>query len=1055
MNGNISQQGITLDLEAIKRVGIVGVQIFQVGTGIVKGPVAYGSAEHLALLQHAAREADRMGLEFDMHNCPGWSSSGGPWITPELSMQTLAWTETAVTGGQAINVTLPQPEVRLSYYRDALVLAFPTPTGDGAQIENWRKKANFDVRRTKAAAKPAEPPPATEKEPAGVIDLESVLDISSSMDAEGHLNWQAPVGNWTVLRIGHTTTGARNSSAPAGGAGLECDKFSRAAFERHFESFFGPLFDTLRPLAAKGLAGAIIDSYEVGMQNWTAEFPREFQKRRGYDLRKYMPAMTGRVVGSAELSDRFLWDVRKTQADLMAENYYGRFVELCHSRSMKAYIEPYDPGDFDEMRAGSFPDVPMGEFWQGQSNHHSVKLAASVAHVNGRRVFAAEAFTSQSRWTESPYSLKALGDFMYAQGLNRFVFHRYAHQPHPDALPGMTMGPWGAHLDRTNTWFEQGKVWFDYLARCQYLLQQGHCVADLLYFTGEDSPARAPQRSALKPEVPQGSDFDTVDAHTILTRLRIEDGRIVLPDGMTYRLLVLPSSKAISLDLLRKIRELVWQGMWLVVAGPKPEGSPGLSGYPSCDLEVRQIAGEFWGELDGATRTERTVGKGRVFWGLPLREVLGKLGVNPDFEFKSASGSAVINYTHRRTANADIYFIANRWHQSEDLICTFNVQDKRPELWNAETGEITPFAISEHYMGERGRRGTAVLLRLDPSGSVFVVFRRPGSGYLRHVLKDGGVAIWTQDFAWASENRPRLQSPHAFGPVFSGSGGMKGEAMPIPATEEPPAIELAPGANGGLLVWQNGRYDRVTSWPRRWVDPRGVDPTLAATRAPSEESLSDKLISWLDRGVVDISEIPPPTEIAGPWRVTFPPNLGAPSEVTLDKLISWTEHSETGVKYFSGTAAYSKQINVPADALVRGKRLYLDLGRVEVLAEVLLNGKNLGVLWKPPFRVDLTDAAHPGDNDLEIRVTNLWPNRLIGDEQLPAENEYTQTFSAGGYSSVGIKALPQWYLEGKPKPPGGRVTFATWKHYSADSPLLESGLIGPVLLRTAVRLPIE
>jgi hypothetical protein len=482
--------------------------------------------------------------------------------------------------------------------------------------------------------------------------------------------------------------------------------------------------------------------------------------------------------------------------------------------------------------------------------------------------------------------------------------------------------------------------------------------------------------------------------------------------------LILPYNRAMSLDLLRKIGDLVDQGMCLVVTGPQPEGTPGLTAYPASDVELRKVAGELWGDLDGTARTERTVGKGRVFWGLPLRAVLDKLAAKADFEFTSASGTAVINYTHRRAAATDLYFVANRWHQTEDLICTFNVQGKCPEIWNAETGQMSPVAIYDEMEGR-----TRVPMRLDPSGSVFVVFRSPQQGRpVQAIAKDGAPVLSTEAFAEASKNRPRPKSPNAFGPVFSGSGGMKGEAMPMPASEEPPAVERAGGATGELLAWQNGVY----SWE-----------------------------SGSQSRQVRISEITPPVEVAGPWRVRFAPNLGAPPEVTLDRLISWTDHPDKGVKYFSGTATYVKQINVTADALTGGKRLHLDLGRVEVLAEVLIGGKSLGILWKPPFRVNITDAVHPGDNDLEIRVTNLWPNRLIGDEQLPPENEYTQTFSAGGYSSVGIKALPDWYLEGKPKPPGGRITFTTWKHYSADSPLLESGLIGPVRLRTAVMLPID
>ena len=567
MNGNITAGGITRDLEAMQRAGVGGVQIFQVGTGIPKGPVDYGSPEHLQLLRHAAEEAGRLGLEFVMANCPGWSSSGGPWITPELSMQQLVWSEAFVTGGHTVSIVLPQPYTKRGYYRDAFVLAFPSLAGEDRPMRNRLRNATsgkgpVDVKRLtdadlstavdvvpagaggpaylllefaepfearsicvypitvggrRAAANPLalessddgvqfrrvaalakaegragsievpatanfpavrakyfrlvarqpgrialielsaaaritdwvrktnltgpsrQPLGATENVPPASV-IRSVLDITQLMGPHGRLNWQAPAGNWTVLRFGHTSIGIRNHPAPDGGGGLECDKYSREAMDFHFNHFFGEMFSAIGPLAAKGMAGSLIDSYEMGMQTWTRNLPEEFQRRRGYDLRKYLPALTGRVVASGEASDRFLWDIRRTHADLMADNYYGRFAELCRAHGMKAYAEPYSDGPFDEMQSGSRLDVPMGEFWLGTSTrvNRSVKLAASVGHLYGKPVVGAESYTGHpmfAKWQEYPYGMKAQGDWMYTQGLNQFIFHRYAHQPHPDACP--------------------------------------------------------------------------------------------------------------------------------------------------------------------------------------------------------------------------------------------------------------------------------------------------------------------------------------------------------------------------------------------------------------------------------------------------------------------------------------------------------------------------------------------------------------------------------------------------------------------------------------------
>jgi hypothetical protein len=1306
MNGNVTAEGITRDLEAMKRVGIFGFQIFDVGTGIPKGPVEYLSDEWLKLMQHAAAEADRLGLQFEMHNCPGWSSTGGPWITPELAMQLLVWSETYVRGGGLVDARLPQPQTRLGHYRDACVLAFPSlpgetrslrdllsgatssggpvdvkqlfagdqatgvelrpatpgqpvslrldfaepfearaisvhsaplpppagtaPAGfgggvpnrmslevsdDGAQfrsvldvalaggggggaaaaevpaiaslpavrakqwrltftqprrvidvklsaagrLRNWTRKANFVHMGRAGAAIPTEPEAADASLPA--IDPASVLDISEHMDAQGHLHWTAPPGDWTILRFGHTARERRNNAAPDTGLGLECDKFSRAAFEFHFDKMFARLLPALRPLAAKGHAGMLVDSYEVGMQNWTREFPQEFQKRRGYDLHKYLPAMTGRVVGSPEISERFLWDVRRAQADLIADNYYGRFAELCRKHGIKSYTEPYDGGPFEEMQVGSRVDTCMGEFWIGQPHplQRSVKLAASIAHVFGQKVVGAESFTSTfqaGKWQEYPYRIKAIGDWMYTQGLNQFIFHRYALQPHPDALPGMTMGPWGSHFDRTNTWFEQGRAWLEYVSRCQSLLRQGNFVADLLYYVGEDAPTDTPDCGQLDPALPAGHDYDTVNSSAILERLKIENGRIVLPDGTSYRVLVLPPRKTMTLAVLRKIRDLVRQGMCLV--GPKPEKTPSLVGYPDSENELRRVAAEVWGDLDGQAARERSSGRGRVFWGEPLRAVLDTLNVAPDFEESSRSSDAPINYIHRRVGDAEVYFVANRRRRPEDLVCTFRVAGKQPELWDPETGEIHPVGVYEIVAGR-----TRVPLRLGPAGAVFVVFRRAAQASpLRSVLKDGAPLLATEPFEAPRPGiHPSVTNDFTVSvwvkpdtdislPGAPGVGFLR--TSPTCLVFYPPAGEsvYGPGhAACGMTAGRNGVgiYERsresleavlpvltpLAGWTHLALVYRGGAPSLYVngalagqgkasgktvhpglgeahqrdgayyfdghmgepqlfTEALAEERIRKlaavgpplpdeppaleyagrerpELQIWQDGAYslgdaagrtspLRIAGLSRPIEIGGPWRVSFPPNLGAPSEIVLAQLMSLHKHADPGVRYFSGTATYRTTLRVPAGATAQGRRLFLDLGWVEVIAEVQVNERGLGSLWKPPFRVDVTDALRAGENDLRVRVTNLWPNRLIGDEQLPAENEYGGGTPAGGGGgggfAAGIRRLPDWYAQGRPKPPGGRVTFTTWKHYDKGSPLLESGLLGPVRLRAAVRRAI-
>jgi hypothetical protein len=815
MNGNVSRQGITLDLEAMKRVGIGGVMIFDGGTYLPKGRVGYMSAEWRALMQHAIREGDRLGIDIGMHNAPGWSSSGGPWITPERSMQQLVWTETPVKGPGPRVVELARPRANLNYYRDAFVLAFPAAPGeekpyaeqikkitrerdsvvlefaepfeagsitvqaapqgrlagytfldasrDGAayqriasvpnpgrhgiqppatrsfapvrarffrvtgagvgdlaeitlhptpRIDDWNFKANFAYRPGRQVEMPA-PGPSDY-----AIDPKSVRDLTPQMDESGHLRWDVPEGAWTILRIGATTTGQMAVSASSAGSGLECDKLSREATDFQFEHTVGKVSADAGALAGKSFGSVMIDSYEAGMQNWTAAFPEEFRSREGYDLRSYLPAMTGRIVGDRGISERFLFDVRRAQADMMAENYYGRMGELCRGHGLKFYVEGYGPGVFDELQVSGLPEYPMTEFWERTpwTPNRTVKMVSSAAHVYGKAVVAGESFTGEeqtARWLEYPFSLKILGDEMFGLGLNQMVFHRYAHQPHPSAAPGMTMGPWGFFMDRTNTWFEQSGPWLTYLARCQYLLRQGSYVADILYFTGERPPGAD---NFEIPAFPAGFSYDLVNAEALLTRASVQDGRIALRGGGSYRVLVLPPDwQCATPELMRKLRDLVHQGAR--IDGRKPRFSPTLRGYPESDGEVRRIADELWDS-------------GRVAAQLELR-------AEPDFEYTSRKPDGALTWLHRRLPDGDLYFVANRQRRVEDVECTFRVKGMAPEFWNAETGEIRDAAIYA-LDGDRVR----VPMRLGPAESVFVVFRKKAErGPIGRLSRDGAPLI--------------------------------------------------------------------------------------------------------------------------------------------------------------------------------------------------------------------------------------------------------------------------------------------------------------------------
>jgi hypothetical protein len=551
----------------------------------------------------------------------------------------------------------------------------------------------------------------------------------------------------------------------------------------------------------------------------------------------------------------------------------------------------------------------------------------------------------------------------------------------------------------------------------------------------------------------------------------------VLPDGMSYRVLILPSDETMTPALLKKIRQLIADGA--TVVGPKPLRSPSLQDYPRCDEEVRSLADEVWGNCDGVKATEHAFGKGKVIWGKPLEEVFAALGVKPDFEVadgetakeRRAEGprgrgragivkkNERLAYIHRVVGDADIYFVSNQRAKFEEVECAFRVSGKVPELWHPDTGRMEKAPI---YTETDGR--TSIPLRLDPAGSVFVVFREKATG------ADHVVAVTSTGAETPRERAAKLEVRRAVYEATDGAGSMdvteklaamvKSGALGVEASNTALGKDPTPMHVKQLRVEYtlDGKpYVKIV----RENEYLEIPDVTTGTEVPACELAvtadgKTELKAWKS-GVyelktasgktskIEVGEVPKPLEIAGPWELRFPPKWGAPKKVGLEKLISWTEHSEPGVRYFSGTATYTRKIEIPAELAGPDKALYLDLGQVKNLAQVKLNGKDLGILWKPPFLVEITNAARAGTNQLEIQITNLWPNRLIGDEQLPEDCQW---------NGKQLAEWPKWLLQGKPSPTG-RLTFTTWKHYAKDSPLLESGLLGPVRLMAAIRKNVQ
>lgn len=943
MDGNLSKEGMTKDLESMKQVGIGSVVFLEVNDGIPRGNVDFLSPEWKDCFKHAVKECERLGISMILGIGPGWTGSGGPWVKGEESMRHLVSSVTRVTGGSKQTIALKKPlpkrpffgegkftpelkERWLDYYEDVAVLAFPATNGK-VSIKDIEEKALYyrGPYSSVPGVKQFIPREEQDKplEPGDAVSVDQIIDLTPLLKNESVV-WDVPSGEWMIMRFGIRNNGAVTRPAPLPGVGFECDKTDTTALMAHLCTFTGALFDFIGErdtTLTGGLKILHMDSWEMGTQNWSPRLREEFKKRRGYDPQPYFPVYGGLVVGDKNISERFLWDLRQTMQELMLENHSLFVKAYAHQHGMQLSIEPYDMNPMQDLELGATADIPMCEFWspKGYNTSFSAIEGSSLANIKGQRVVPSEAFTaSGDGWRQHPASMKNQTDWAFAAGINRLTYHTFQHQTLPDSLrPGMTMGKHGVHWDRNQTWWPYVSAYHTYVARCQYLLQKGQTVADILYLAPEEAPFvfRAP-KSALTGDFMVDKREYNFDAcpPSLLYSAFVEDGKIKFPSGMEYRLLVLPTFKTMTLDLLKKIEALVKEGA--VVIGLPPSQTPGLTDYPNCDRKLQQVAEKLWG---GNKLPEglvfHTLGKGRIAWGTDIQKHLDNL--YPDFDLTSKvlrgmqipvdfmSDQGMVRYIHKQMDDVDYFFVSNRMDKDMSVYTHFRSSGKQPYLWDPVTGKISLIPVSI----DNGKQ-TSMELSFAPYQSYFVFF----SG-------------------------ERLASS----------------------------------------VLTNIKGERV-------------------------------LMS-----------------LQGSWSVSFDPKWGGPKQIEFPTLQDWSKQLDSGIKYYSGTAVYTKCFDYKD---VLSGSLFLDLGLVKNIARVWLNGKDLGTIWTSPWRVDITHALKSGENELKIEVTNLWANRLIGDEQ--KEND-----------GIVNGQWPKWLLKGE-KRPSNRYTFTTFSHYKKDSPLLESGLLGPV-----------
>lgn len=1053
MEGNMTREGMTADLEAMKKAGLGGGIFLEVDLGIPRGPVKYMSPEWRQHIAHAVHEADRLGLEIQLGTGPGWCGTGGPWVKPEQSMQHLVASEVTVQGPKKFEGALPQPKPRTpffgmgtltpdlkaeweGFYQDEAVLAFEASIYPS--LTDLDEKAL--IYRAPFSSQPGVKPYLTfdkqRKEGFAIFD-QKIIDLTSKFK-NGRLQWDVPFGKWTILRFGRTLTGQTSRPAPAAGLGFETDKFTKSAIEAHLDTYVDSIVKEVGMARhpGKGLTALHFDSWEMGAQNWSKDFRREFTKRRGYDPLTYLPVLAGKIVNQIDHSERFLWDLRQTAQELVVENHMGPIKARARKYGLALELEPYDMNPAADLVLGATADIPMCEFWSkgyGFNSEYSCFEAVSLGHIGGHPVVGAEAFTADydEAWLQHPGSMKAQADWALAAGINKLYFHRYQHQPEENRFPGMTMGGYGVHWERTQTWWDLVGPFHTYLARCQHLLRQGQAVADILYLTPEGAPCvfQAPA-SATVGTLPdrRGYNFDACSADQLLTA-KVKDGQIVFPSGMAYRVLVLPQIDTMTVRLARKLQQLAMAGATMI--GRPAVQSPSLSDYPAGDQVVREVGARLWP-------------KHAIYYRSPENDSLSLEGAQwiwtdeGDAKVASPTGSR----TFRRTVRLEYLGSLKlaRAAFTADNLLTLRVNgnevlsgadfhkvgqvDLLPYLKVGDNDFEATVVNSGDKPNPAGLIGKIALTTEDSYTTTIVTDQKwQAEGHRVEELGDWNIGPWNLT--------PTISMPELYPPYEVTAGVLRKRLKVQPDVESGAAVRFCHRRIGNRDVYFiANRTDSLfagevtfrATGKAEWWDPLTgtVHPLhLSAvfsngqTRIPFrlEANQSGFVVFGGASSAGTGENFPALQEVAkleGPWQVSFEPRFGGPASVVFDSLVDWTSRSEPGIRFYSGKAIYRNKFDFAGSASA------IDLGVVKNIAGVRLNGMDLGVGWCAPFRLTIPAGVLKAiGNELEITVANLWPNRLIGDAGLPEDK---------------------------------RITKTTWSPFRSDSPLLPSGLHGPVRL---------
>jgi hypothetical protein len=925
LNGNVNKAAITKDLEAMKSRNFQGAMIFDAGghnqrgnKDIPAGPL-FGSDEWNELFVFALDEAKRLGLEIGFNIQSGWNL-GGPRVTPQYTAKQLVFTEIKVLGNRKISQKLEVPEMRKDFYKDIAVLAIPLKEDARTThvISDLNLKLGYqelggsapDTRFLLANDTPKDNGKVHES--TYIVKQEEIIDLTSLMDADGNLSWNAPKGNWSIMRIGYSCTDAHVSTSSGDWQGSVLDYMSKEAFNFYWNDVVEPIFKAANDHVGTTLSYMETDSWECGGMNWTDNFSNEFKNYRGYDILNYLPIIAGYVIEDINTSNAFLSDFRKTLGDLVAYNHYAVFQEYAHKYNMGIQPESAGPhaGPMDGIKNYGFSDIVMSEFWSPSphrpqaNNRFFLKQASSAAHIYGKKIVGAESFTTIGpHWNDELWhDQKSSFDHEIAAGLNRMYFHTFTSSPPEMGIPGQEYFA-GTHVNPQVTWWEQSGAFIDYMHRTQSVVQNRKFVADVLYYYGDHVPNIFPLKHSDPAGVMPGFDYDVTD-ETIFLQLKMKEGRIVVPGGVKYSVLVLPDHNVLSMAVLEKVEFLLNQGAHII--GHRPKSSVSLVGGENEQKQFQILVDKIWGNKANE-KGERKYGKGVLAWGVSAKEYLLSKNIAKDFNIVDSESKTDFDYIHYTIGESDVYFVTNQTTERKKIKAQFRVSGKQPELWDALSGEIREakaFTQKDHL--------TTVPLTLEPYGAIMVVFNKK---------------------------------------------------IPIDAQ--------------GLAN-------------RNYSDYKAVK------------------------------------EITGAWEVNFDPKWGGPASAIFPELIDWTKHADEGIKYYSGTAVYRNTFKLDFKPL-KEKQYFLQLESVKDvgIAEIKINGKNKGILWTKPFRVEISQELKKGENTLEIKVVNSWYNRVAGDQTFPNKKQYTKTNIMLNHDYRGRT------LE--------------------EIPLEPSGLIGPVMLEEAIK----